>query len=199
MWKDCVFAVTMTVVLLPSLLVGKKSTVFRREYQGLSHVPGNIPSRSIHIYLNHNNISDITKNPFIDNTVCTTLSLDYNSLVEIRASYWVGLWKLRLLSLQMNKIHYIWPSAFSNLPQLEGLYLTENQIQTLAANIFIPSPHPPQLELTLKRNPLEFDSRLCWLQKGVKDGWISGVKLRSLKSLQCTSSEQNNNKITEGS
>ena len=157
-----------------------------------------IPPRSTQIYIDHNNISDITNNPFIDNIVCTILSLDYNRLVTVRASYWVGLWALRLLSLQMNQIQYIQSSAFSSLPKLEGLYLTENQIQTLAANIFIPRPHPLQLELTLKRNPLEFDSRLCWLLKGVEDGRISGVKLPSLKSLKCMSSEEKHNKA-EGS
>ena len=189
----------MVIVVHMSFLVQcKKSTIFRREYEGLSHVPDDIPSRSIQIHLNHNNISDITNNPFIDNTMCTTLSLDYNKLVEVRASYWVGLWALRLLSLQMNKIQYIWPSAFSNLPQLEGLYLTENQLQTLAANIFIPSPQPLQLEMSLERNPLKFDSRLCWLQEGVYDGWISGVKLQSLTPIHCMSSEERNNRITEG-
>ena len=171
---------------------------FRREYKRLSHVPSDIPSRSTQIHLNHNNISNITNNPFIDNTVCTTLSLDYNRLVEVRASYWVGLWALRLLSLQTNKIQYIWPSAFSNLPMLEGLYLIENQLQTLAANIFIPSPQPLQLEMSLERNPLKFDSRLCWLQEGVEDGWISGVKLRGGTSLQCVSSEHNKDRVTEG-
>ena len=183
-------AVILTVVFLPSLTGCKKSIVFRREYKGLLHVPSDIPSRSTQIHLNHN-ISNITNNPFIHNTVCTTLSLDYNKLVEIRASYWVGLWALRLLSLQTNKIQYIWPSAFSNLPMLEGLYLIENQLQTLAANIFVPSPHPLQLEMSLQRNPLKFDSRLCWLQEGVTDGWILGVKLRRLRSLQCVSLEHN--------
>ena len=87
------------MLFMSSLVVCKKSTVFRREYKGLTFVPSDIPSGSTHIYLNHNNISDITKTPFIDNTGCSKLSLDYNSLVEVKASYWIGLWKLKLLSL----------------------------------------------------------------------------------------------------
>ena len=194
------FVVMVMVVYVSSLAWGKKSTVYRLEYKGLSHVPSDIPFRTIQIHLNHNNISDITDNPFIDNTVCTTLSMDYNSLLEVKASYWVGLLALRLLSLQRNKIQYIWPSAFSNLPMLEGLYLKDNQIQTLAANIFGPSSPPVQFEMTLQRNPLKFDSRLCWLQEGVKDGWILGVKLQRLTSLHCLSSEENHNsnRFTEG-
>ena len=154
------------LVYASSVAMCKKSTVFRLEYKYLSHVPGDIPAGSIHVYLNHNNISDITGNPFTDNTVCTTLSMDYNSLVEVRASYWVGLLSLQLLSLQTNKIQYIWPSAFSNLLQLEGLYLKDNQIQTLSADIFATSPQPLQLEMSLLRNPLKFDSRLAGCKKG---------------------------------
>ena len=145
----------MVTVYLSRLVGAKPSVMFHQEYKGLTSVPSDIPSESIQIYLDHNNISDITNDPFISNTKCTILSLDYNRLVEVRASYWVGLWALKLLSLQRNKIQYIWPSAFSNLPQLEGLYLTENQLQTLAANIFVPGPYPIKLEMTLERNPLE--------------------------------------------
>ena len=145
--------------------------MYCREYTALSRVPDDIRPEIIQIFLDHNNISDITGSPFIYNSKCTILSLDYNRLVEVKGSYWVGLYILRLLSLQMNKIQYIQPSSFSSLPKLEGLYLTKNKLHTLSTNIFEPHPHPIEIEMTLEGNHLEFDSRLCWLQAGREDGW----------------------------
>ena len=174
-------------------------SVFCREYSELSRVPRDIPRDTIHISLDHNIISDVTGSPFANNTKCIILSLDFNSLVEVRASYWVGLWELRLLSLEKNRIQHIQRSTFSILPKLEGLYLKENKLPTLSANIFEPRPHPSELEMTLQGNPLEFDSRLCWLQGGMQDGWITWVDLDGLDSLLCSTTEAPNNGITEGS
>ena len=173
--------------------------VFCREFSRLSRVPSDIPPDIIHISLDHNMISDVTGSPFTNNTKCNILSLDYNSLVAIKASYWVGLWSLRLLSLEKNRIHYIQRSAFSLLPMLEGLYLKENKLPTLSANIFEPHPQPIELEMTLQGNPLEFDSRLCWLQGGMQDCWITWVDLDGLDSLLCSTTEAPKNRITEGS
>ena len=87
---------------------------------------------------------------------------------------------------QFNQIQYIWPSAFSNLPHLEGLYLKSNKLKTLSVSIFDPHHHPVIIHLTLQRNPLKFDSRLCWLQGGIEDGWIMAMDLDGLDSMQCS-------------
>ena len=173
--------------------------VLCRENSGLSGVPGDIPRDIIQISLDHNKISDITGSPFIHNRECTILSLDYNRLVNVTASFWVGLWAPRLLSLEMNNIQYIQPSAFSTLPKLEGLYLAQNKLHTLSANIFEPHRHPIELEMTLLGNPLEFNSSLCWLRGGLENGWITWMDLDGLDSLQCSTTEAPNNRITEGS
>ena len=173
-------------------------SVFCRENSALSRVPNDIPRDIIQISLDHNNIIDITGSPFIQNRKCTTLSLDYNRLVNVTASYWVGLLALELLSLEMNQIHYIQPSAFSILPKLEGLYLANNKLHTVSANIFEPHPYPIELEMTLQENPFQFDSELCWLQGGLKDGWITWVDLGELDFLQCSTTEASNIRITEG-
>ena len=176
----------VVMVYLSTLLVCNQTTVFRREYKGLKHVPNDIPSKAIQIYLDHNDIVNITKNTFLNNSLCTKLSLDHNALVEVRAGYWVGLSALRLLFLQFNKIQYIHDSAFSNLPKLEGLYLKANRLQTLSPNIFHLHPQPIKLHMTLHRNPLKFDYKLCWLQRRVNNGWIRGISLDDLGSIQCS-------------
>ena len=199
----CCFLVMAMTMYMSRLVLCKAvncsgESVFCREYSGLSRVPSDIPRDIIHISLDHNMISDVTGSPFTNNTKCTILSLDYNRLKEVRASYWIGLWELRLLSLEKNKIQHIQRSTFSILPKLEGLYLKENKLPTLSANIFEPYPHPNELEMTLQGNPLEFDSRLCWLQGMVEDGWITWVDLDGLDSLLCSTTEAPNNDITEG-
>ena len=173
-------------------------SVYCREGLTLSRVPSDIPPDVIHISLDHNNISALTESPFTHNTMCTWLSLNHNSLVEVRGSYWIGLWELRRLSLQMNMIEHIQHSSFSNLLELKCLYLKDNKLHTLSANIFEPQSHPLDLEMTLKENPLEFDSRLCWLQGGVEDGLISLVDLDLPDSLSCSTTEAPNNRVTEG-
>ena len=180
------FVVMMTVMHLSPLVICNQSTIFRQEYKRLTAVPQDIPSEAVQIYLDHSNIMNITNNPFIHNTMCTILSLDHNVLVEIRGSYWAGLWELRWLFLQFNQIQYFWPSAFSNLPHLEGLYLKSNKLKTLSVSIFDPHHHAVILHMTLQRNPLTFDSRLCWLHRGIEDGWITAMDLDGLDSMQCS-------------
>ena len=142
----------VTVMHLSPLVICNQSTIFRQEYKGLTQVPPDIPSGTVQIYLEHNNITNITNSLFSHNTLCTLLSLDHNVLVEIRESYWAGLWELRLLFLQFNQIQYIWPSAFSNLPHLEGLYLKSNKLETLSMDIFNPHFYPQEFHMTLQRN-----------------------------------------------
>ena len=180
------FVVMVTVMHLSPLVICNQSTIFRQEYKGITRVPQEIPSGTVQIYLDHNNIMNITNSPFIDNTLCTKLSMDHNALVEIRESYWTGLWELRWLFLQFNQIQYIWPSAFSNLRHLKGLYLKSNKLETLSMDIFNPNFHPAEFHMTLQRNPLTFDSRLCWLQDGMENGWIIDEDSNQLGSVPCS-------------
>ena len=173
------------MVYLSALLVCNQTTVFRREFKRLKHVPSDIPAKVIQIYLDHNDIVNIIENTFLNNSLCTKLSLDHNALVEVRDSFWVGLSALRLLFLQFNKIQYIHDSAFSDLPKLEGLYLKANKLQTLSPNIFQLHPQLIKLHMTLHRNPLQFDYKLCWLQRRVNNGSITGISLDDLGSIQC--------------
>ena len=120
----------------------------------------------------------------MNNVNCVKLRLDHNNLVTIKQTMWTGLVSLKWLDLSRNHIKHIEPLAFTELTQLQGLFLSYNQLTTLTEDIFAPDYHPDLV--TLHSNPLpEDDLILCWIQDGEEEGWISGFTLDASTTIQC--------------
>ena len=166
-------------------------------------VPDDIPALASQIHLQDNQISSIQPGAFINNTVCTTIRLDFNKLTTIRGNTWEGLKALKYLFFGGNNIGTVEMQGFSHLPGLEGLYLENNKLTYLSQDIFYPN-QPARLKLILYGNPFtKGDQRLCWILKGQTEGWItrSSRLASNLESLEClpTPEVQSSNGSTTGS
>ena len=143
--------------------------VYRRKGCGLSAVPTDIPAAVEEVILAINDISHINGGAFSHLVHCAWLDLPTNKLTEVKADMFRGLQSLTTLGLGNDHISYIEPGSFANLP-LTNLYLDSNQLRTpLQQDDVFKSHH---LLLLLEDNPLECDSRMCWLKKEEKEGWI---------------------------
>ena len=92
---------------------------------------------------------------------------------------------LQYLYLGGNSINTVEKQGFKNLPSFEGLYLENNKLRSLSQDIFHPD-HPPSLELILLGNPFKKDDqRLCWIQRGYTQGWITSRLTTTIESLEC--------------
>ena len=92
-----------------------------------------------------------------------------NGLTEIRADVWDGLQPLEYLTVKKNEITSIPQGTLADLPKLKNLNLSNNHITTLNQDIFTHEDSldedRPEIELSLKGNPLICDDSSCWLKK----------------------------------
>ena len=156
-------------------------------YGTLTMVPDDIPPLASQIHLQDNEISIIQPGAFINNTICTTLRLEFNKLTTIKGNTWKGLKTLKYLFLRGNNIGTVEMQGFSHLPGLIGLYLENNKLTYLSQDIFYPN-QPTRLKLILYGNPFtKGDHGLCWILKGQTEGWItrSSRLANNLESLEC--------------
>ncbi len=158
--------------LLGLSLVGGTSGIyhFLQGQQGLQQVPV-IPAEATHVYLDGNEISDIGPGVFHELNKCIYMNLGFNHLTEIRPDMWEGLNSLKTLILYVNEIHHISDGAFSTLPAVRSIYLNHNKLKVLSRTVFGPN-HPHRLDLHLGDNPLQCDSKLCWMEEAEVEGWL---------------------------
>ena len=93
----------------------------------------------------------------------------------------MGLQFLEELGLRANHLKDVPRRGISHMPSLGTLFLPENQLRTLRADIFNPDDYteyngrPRHLNLYLHDNPLQCDIKLCWLKAPVDSGLITFV------------------------
>ena len=133
-----------------------------------------------------NNIKTVEEKGFHNLPQLERLYLDSNKLTTITEDMWEGLQALRHLSLSQNIIELVEGGGFNNLPQLQSLDLDNNKLTSLNQDIFYPD-HPARVELKLFGNPLKKgDQRLCWIQRGKTEGWITSRLTTTIESLECS-------------
>ena len=150
---------------------------FIRSGIGLTETPTDIPAEALTVWLYYNRISAINLESFVNFSSCVILNLAANSLTGIEPESFTGLTHLERLNLVHNEITTIAPRAFAGLTSLEELALNTNQLTTLSQDVFDPrlytEEHDQQgVYLGLSKNPLVFDSSLCWIKEGELQGWI---------------------------
>ena len=144
-------------------------------YCGLTEIPNNIPEGAYQVWINDNEIVDISSGAFSQLTDCFFLVLDKNKLTYIRAEMWNGLDSLKELHLYRNLISYIAPGSFEKLTNLRGLYMESNKLTTLEQNV-LGDLVPNHLVLALNYNPIQCDSGMCWIKQGEQNGKIAVFK-----------------------
>ena len=147
------------------------------------------------LYLFDNRIRTLHAGAFRSLGKLQALWLWQNELTVIRGDMWQGLHSLRRLYLENNKISSIKPGGFTSLQSLfdlEYLGLIDNQLTTLPDDILTTTGsttgsrnQPGNLTLILSDNPLQCDSRLCWLKKAEQEGWINFYYFYSYESPRC--------------
>ncbi len=165
-----------TFVGMPKLnylwLVGNKISVLRGDmWQGVS---------IISLFLKRNILQSINRDMWQNLETVELLELDSNPFQSTSLQMWDGLSNLKELRLTnfsaalypANSFGNIASNTFTNLPNLTKLYLGLNRLHTLDANMF-GSSHPENLDLTLSHNPLQCDSRLCWMKEAEDEGWLN--------------------------
>ncbi len=88
-----------------------------------------------------------------------------NNLTVIRAGLFRGIPRLRQLSLYDNQIHTIHSGTFWNLTALSDLWMFRNNLVTLEESWFDLDNHQCDLNIETPQNPLQCDSRMCWLKE----------------------------------
>ncbi len=82
-----------------------------------------------------------------------------------------GLYHLSVLRLQRNNISFIEDDSFAMMHNLLELDLSHNNLKSLSVSIFGIDP-TTMIALILKHNPLQCDSRLCWIRNDNEPDWI---------------------------
>jgi hypothetical protein len=94
-------------------------------------------SHLIEIYINHNEISELTSNIFSGCKKLQILEINRNKIEIVNDGAFVGLSELRVLELSGNQISSIFEPTFDPLKKLEKILLSGNKMKTLKARIFL--------------------------------------------------------------
>ena len=157
-----------------SLLEWSLSHIRRGMFQGL---------RSLrYLDLRSNAIEDIDSEAFLPLKKCTSLQLSQNELTSLRAEMLKGLRSLQTLDLHSNQISFIGPGTFSRTPLL-NLNLNNNQLITPMEEQDLPQSQ--NIFLFLDQNPLQCDSRMCWIKQAEQDRRIVLQRGRPEEKPEC--------------
>ncbi|MBS0352176.1 MAG: leucine-rich repeat domain-containing protein, partial [Proteobacteria bacterium] len=89
------------------------------------------------IYLNNNNLTNLTAGIFEGLSQLQILYLRFNPLVSLSKNIFFGLEKLQVLYLDHLELSDLSMGVFSPLNQLQSLYLNDNRLNFLSAGIFL--------------------------------------------------------------
>ncbi|VDK46803.1 unnamed protein product [Anisakis simplex] len=160
----------------PSVCSCTETTVDCRD-RGLTHIPTNLPSSVLELYvaipdircqfmfnlkdLSKNSIVEIAPRAFDGLRSLNSLVLYGNSLTDLPSEAFQGLFNLQLLLMNANKLQCLRKETFKNLTNLNLLSLYDNNIKSIANGTFDGLTN--LMTLHLARNPIICDCNLEWL------------------------------------
>ncbi len=127
------------------------------------------------LFLSNNEIQSIDGHMWEGLENLALLSMHGNPIRYISPQMWEGLTNLKTLELGSINISFIPPNTFENMPKLRHLLLYSNRLHTLSRNIFGVN-HPEEVWVDLAANPLQCDSRLCWMMEAEEAGWFHATR-----------------------
>ena len=115
---------------------------------GLQSIPPNISPSTEILSVTMNRLSKLSKRDFTNLKHLTRLNLKKNGIQQITKQAFRGLVKLKSLNLGMNALSGTsLLEVLENLPSLEELYLNDNRLVKLPANLFKALPNLKKLHL----------------------------------------------------
>ncbi|XP_065177284.1 leucine-rich repeat neuronal protein 1-like isoform X2 [Sycon ciliatum] len=106
------------------------------QYRRLTMVPGGIPNTTITLFLDINQIQNLSDGVFSGLPNLRELYLYNNQIQNLSDGVFSGLTNLQRLDLDNNQIQTLSNGVFTGLTNLTTLYLNNNQIQTLSDGVF---------------------------------------------------------------
>lgn len=122
-------------------------------------IPKNIPMDVSVLYLDGNNIQNISYSHFVGRNRLEVLYLNDSNIENIASNAFDDMKNLRILYLNNNNINRLSGNEFSNQLLLGELYLDHNQISNIAENTFVHMKHLKTIDLSNNRmidfNPIK--------------------------------------------
>ena len=100
-------------------------------HKQLINIPSDIPPTAKQLYLDHNKITELTKDVFSSLGSLVILNLEVNDIENVESLAFNGLNNLTTLFLSSNIISDLKPQVFSGLKRLQKLFLVENKLTKL--------------------------------------------------------------------
>ncbi|XP_022690034.1 toll-like receptor Tollo [Varroa jacobsoni] len=94
--------------------------------------PRQLPMEVTELYLDGNNIPEISKHSFVGRKNMRVLFLNSSNIVTVQNRSFAGLHELRALHLEDNRISELHGHEFDDLDRLRELYLSNNQLKHLS-------------------------------------------------------------------
>ncbi|CAH2312973.1 leucine-rich repeats and immunoglobulin-like domains 1 [Pelobates cultripes] len=168
-------------------------------HQGLTQLPHDLPSWTVHLNLSYNRLNEIDPAAFVELHKLQEVLLNHNELSDI-PSLGEASSKLISLSLHHNKIRSIEASQMMQYVALEILDLSFNEITEIHSGTFPPGLRIKELNLGSNRvNSLESESfknlSRSLLTLRLSKNRISHLPLRVFKLPRLTQLELNRNRI----
>lgn len=141
-------------------------------YNMLRSIPSGLPYFLRYLILSHNKISTLGDNN-LKNSSLIILSLNNNQIREISICSFCGLFQLRHLNLQNNKIEVLNRDIFLNLTSLLFLEISNNRIKKLEIGCFYGLEKLRRLELSHISDEVQYDEEVLLPLRNLKSIFIS--------------------------
>lgn len=114
---------------------------------GYDHVPERIPMDATEIYLDGNDLKELSNHVFIGKKKLQVLHLNNSDINTIQNRTFNGIESLRVLHLENNNLEMLRNTQFTRLPNLIELYVSNNKIKVIENDTFNYLPSLEYLDL----------------------------------------------------
>ncbi|VDM52071.1 unnamed protein product [Angiostrongylus costaricensis] len=151
-------------------------TIVRCSKRNLRAFPVSLPVDTTELFLDSNNIDEISTEEISRLTNLVKLDMSHNIVESIEDYTFVNLTKLSTLILSYNKISCIQPRAFAGLNSLRILSLHGNDISLLPETAFESLGNITHI--AMGSNSLYCDCRMSWFSRWIKTKFVeAGIAL----------------------
>ncbi|XP_058466642.1 toll-like receptor 6 [Malaya genurostris] len=104
---------------------------------GYTDIPNNIPMDTTEVYIDGNNLVELSGHSFIGRKNLRVLYANHSNIEIIYNTTFIGLRRLTVLHLEYNNIQKLYGNEFSALESLRELYLQGNKISYIEDHTFV--------------------------------------------------------------
>ncbi|XP_058834708.1 toll-like receptor 6 [Topomyia yanbarensis] len=104
---------------------------------GYTDIPNNIPMDTTEVYIDGNNLVELSGHSFIGRKNLRVLYANHSNIEIIYNTTFIGLRRLTVLHLEFNNIQKLYGTEFSALESLRELYLQGNKISYIEDHTFV--------------------------------------------------------------